>query len=270
MREYQIRSFRPGQATLWFAGGWRLLRRRPIEVLVPAAVFSLALMLLMAIPVLGNILPLLVLPGVLASHLLQAHMIALTGNTTSNRPGKPPLDLKRRGRDLQQSLAGAWSKPDNVLPLFVVSLALALAGAVVHVLFTTVGGQAVADSRGLATLSILRLIQLLSAYGLATLLWMLVAALLLWTLPLLALRDQALAGALTLNLRALRQNTGAVFVLLLALPAGLLPVVLLKSFSPTASALMHWLLLTLLMPYIGCCIYCSYRLVIMEPATARN
>ena len=68
--ELRIRSFRPGQVTQWLACGWRLWRRRPLEVMLPAAVFALAVLMLRAIPGLGAITLLLLLPSGLASHIL--------------------------------------------------------------------------------------------------------------------------------------------------------------------------------------------------------
>ena len=79
MSGLRIRSFRPGQVTQWLACGWRLWRRRPLEAVLPAAVFALAVLVLRAIPVLGDIVLLLLLPSVLTSYVLHVHVIALTG-----------------------------------------------------------------------------------------------------------------------------------------------------------------------------------------------
>ncbi len=269
MSELRIRSFRPGQVTQWLACGWRLWRRRPLEVVLPAAVFALVVLMLRAIPVVGDIVLLLLLPSVLASYVLHLHLIALTGTAPrAIRSGGVP-DYQRRARELRQALFGVWSKTENVFPLILVGLVLLVFGIIIHVLFNQAAGQAAASPYGFFELTPEQMIRLLLGYGLVALLWIVIMALLLWTLPLFALRDMALLGAVAWNVRALFRNAAAVLLMLLVLAAGLVPAMLLKPWSLIGQVVALWLSLTLLVALFGCSAYCSFRLVFADDAPPR-
>jgi len=264
----RIRSFRPGQVTQWFTCGWRLWRRRPLEAVLPAAVFALAVLVLRAIPVLGDIVLLMLLPSVLASYALHVHVIALTGTAPrAIRSGGAPA-YQRWARELRQALFGVWSKTENIFPLILIGLVLVVFGLVIHVLFSQVAGQAAVSPYGFFELSPEQMIRLLLGYGLAALLWIGVMVLLLWTVPLFALRDMVLLDAVAWNVRAFFSNTVAVMLLLLVLAAGLLPAMLLKPWSPIGQLVALWLSLTLLATLFGFSAYCSYRLVFAADAPA--
>lgn len=262
----RIRSFRAGQVTQWLACGWRLWRRRPLEAVLPAAVFALAVLLLRAIPVLGDIVLLLLLPSVLTSYAMHVHLIALTGTAPrARRSGGAPA-YQRRVRELRQALFGVWSKTENIFPLVLIGLVLVVFGLIIHVLFSQAAGQAAASPYGFFELSPEQMIRLLLGYGLAALLWTGVMALLLWTLPLFALRDMALLNAVAWNVRAFFSNAAAVLLMLLVLAAGLVPAMLLKPWSLISQVVALWLSLTLLVALFGCSAYCSYRLVFADDA----
>ena len=262
MSGLRIRSFQPGQVTQWLACGWRLWRRRPpLEALLPTAVFALAVLVLRAIPVLGDIVLLMLLPSVLASYALHVHLIALTGTAPrAVRSGGAPA-YERWVRELHQALFGVWSKTENIFPLILVGLVLVVFGLVIHVLFSQVAGQAAVSPYGFFELSPEQMTRLMLGYGLAALLWIGVMVLLLWTLPLFALRDMVLLDAVAWNVRAFFSNAVAVLLLLLVLAAGLVPAMLLKPWSLIGQVVALWLSLTLLAALFVCSAYCSYRLV---------
>lgn len=264
MSAMRIRRFQPGQIFQWLSCGWRLFRLRSPEALRPAAVFSLAALLLLKIPVLGNVLFLLFLPTFLASYFQQAHRVAMTGSA-------PPTSIKGTpaymlwGRELQQTLLGAWSKTENIFPLILFGGALVVLGLVAMFLFNAIGGQAVVSQHEFFELTAMQMVWLLLAYGVVALLWAVIAGMTMWSLPMLTLRDMDLDDALRWGMRGFTRNVGAmvIFMLLLA-AAGLLPGAIAKLWWPFWHHIVQWLLLTFFSALFGFGGYCSYRLVFAD------
>lgn len=268
VNEIRIRSFPPGQVSQWLACGWRLWRRRPLEALRPAAVFALAVLGLRAVPVIGDIALLLLLPSVFSSYILHVHLIALTGNAPRALRAGPSV-VQRWVQELRQSLFGAWAKPENIFPLILVGLVLVVLGLLIHVLFNQVGGRAVVSPYGFFELGPEQMSRLLAAHAVAALLWMLILALLLWALPLFVLRDMVLLDAFVWNLRAFFRNAAVVLTLLLLLAAGFIPAMVLKLWSSLGQVVALWLSMTLLTAIFGLSAYCSYRLVFADAEPPR-
>ncbi|MBS1246090.1 MAG: hypothetical protein H6R47_289 [Proteobacteria bacterium] len=229
--------------------------------MLPATVFALAVLVLRAIPVLGDIVLLLLLPSVLTSYVLHVHLIALTGSAPRAKRSGGAAAYQRWARELRHALFGVWSKTENIFPLFLVGLVLVVLGLIIHVLFSQAAGQGAVSPYGFFELSPEQMTRLLLGYGLAALLWIGVMVLLLWTLPLFALRDMALLEAVAWNVRAFFSNVAAVLLMLLVLAAGLVPAMLLKPWSLIGQVVALWLSLTLLAALFVCSAYCSYRLV---------
>jgi hypothetical protein len=271
--ELRIRSFNVAQALQWFSCGLRLWRRRPREATVPAVLFALLVLALRAIPVLGDIVLLLLLPSFVASYLIHVHVLANTrsGPRPIAKPktaGKPAALLWLQ--DLRQPLLGAWNNTANVFPLVLSGLVLVVLGLIAYALFNAVGGQAVVSPYGFFELTAVQMLRFVLAYGVAALFWLGVAMLLLWTLPLFAIRDIALAEALGLNLKALARNLPAIPVFLLVLAVFLLPAPIVKNFSWLGGLATLWLSVLLLTLAAGFSGYCSFRLVFAESETPRQ
>lgn len=264
MSSFRIRPFRAGQALQWFSCGWRLWRRRPLLLLAPAAAFALAVLFLRAIPVIGDVVLLLILPSVATSYLMQVDILARTGAAPRPSRGRGRAALDQWLRELRQALFGAWIDTRNVFPLLLVGFVLVVLGLIALALFTAVGGQAVVSPYGFFDLSAGQMLRLLLAYGLIGLFWLAVVLLLQWTLPLFAIRDMALAGALALNLQALARNSSAALLYLLLLAAVFLPGAVLRLWSPLASMVALWLCTTVVATLFGVGGYCSFRLVFAD------
>lgn len=268
MSSLRIRPFRAGQALQWFTCGWRLWRRRPLELLVPAAVFALAALVLREIPVLGDVLLLLMLPSVTTSYLIQVDIVARTGSAPRPKVGKGRASLDSWLRALRQALFGAWADTRNVFPLLLVGFALVVLGLVALALFTAIGGQAVVSPYGFFDLAADQMLRLLLAYGAIGLFWLAVVALLQWTVPLFAIRDLTLVDALWLNLQALVRNGAAALVFLLLVAAVFLPGAILKLWSPLASIAALWVCTIVVTMMFGVGGYCSFRLMFADEQPA--
>jgi hypothetical protein len=265
MQNYRIRPFTAGQATQWVSSGWRMWRRRPLAATGPVAVFVLFAMLLRLIPVIGDVVLLLLLPSALASYLIEIHVLT----QTASRPGRHKVTLAQRLAGLQRVLFGAWNRPENIFPLVLTGFVLVVIGLIAYALLAGVGGQVVVSPYGFFEFTPAQMGQFLLAYGIVVLLWLGVAAALLWTVPLFAIHDVALVEALALGLRGLRHNGAAAALLLPGLAAVLLPAAMLKLWSPFAGAVALWVCSTLATVLMLFSAYCSFRLVFAPAGAAR-
>jgi hypothetical protein len=267
VNDIRIRRFGPAQVFQWLSCGWRLLRRRPLPALRPSAAFALLALLLVNIPVVGTVLLLLLLPTILASFIVHAHLGTLPGGSTRNDSGGAPPYV-RWGRELRHALFGASSKTVNLFSLAFVGIAMVLLGLVFLVLFRTIGGQSALGAPTFFELTTGQMIRVVLAYVFITPLWAVVSGMLLWSLPLLILRDLELRDALQWGLRGFVRNRGAAIVFPLLFAACLWPGLLVKLWVPVLSPLVQWLLLTVASALFGYSAYCSYRLVYAEAKPA--
>lgn len=254
MQAGRIRHFTASQALQWFSCGWRMWRRQPLAGSVPLLVAVPVALLLRWIPVFGDVLLLLLLPGVVASVLLHVHVL-----TQGAHPR--PHDFRAWLGLVRAGLFGAWGNTANLFSLILLGFALVVLGLLGHALVSGVGGQAVVSPYGFAELTPVQMGRFVLAYGLVTVLWLAISAVLVWTVPLLVIRDLGLFEALGLALRGLRRNAAAMLTLLLVATLVLWPAVPLKLWSPLAAALAWWLGTTLAVLLLVFGDYCSFRLV---------
>lgn len=260
----RIRTLTVTQGLQWFTCGLRFWSKRPIEGTVPVAVFMLVAGLLRLIPVIGDVLLLLVLPTVAASYLIQVHGLASANGARRGAPGDARARFERQVKGIRMALLGAWSKPENIFPLALIGFVLVLLGVITYAFYTLVGGQGVVSPLGFYELTAMQMVRVVLAHALASLIWLMIASLLFWTLPLFTIRDVPLFNALRLNLQALRRNVQPLAVYLLILASGFLPAALLSIESRLAGYFLLWLSGTVLVCLFGFSAYCSFRLVFAE------
>ena len=260
----RIRTLTVTQGLQWFTCGLRFWSKRPIEGTVPVAVFMLVAGLLRLIPVIGDVLLLLVLPTVAASYLIQVHGLSAANGAHGRAPGDVRARFERQVKGIRTALFGAWSKPENIFPLALIGFVLVLLGVITYAFYTLVGGQGVVSPLGFYELTAMQMVRVVLAHALASLVWLMVASLLFWTLPLFTIRDVPLFNALRLNLQALKRNVQPLAVYLLILASGFLPAALLSIESRLAGYFLLWLSGTVLVCLFGFSAYCSFRLVFAE------
>lgn len=235
----------------WLTGGWRLFMHNP-WLLGGMGLTSAALIAVLAlIPLLGGLLVALLAPIWLASAYL-----AIDG--VRKMPMALPASLRKPA--LKQSpwqLVAVFRNHAHVLPMAVACLFSAAA-----VLLTNLPLQVLAGNAWVAGWSSLERVAqagVFVAMLLVFTLYAVVAATLIYALPLTFLRDEPLIPALQQSLRASRHFAIALSVLLGVLVAPFLVGAMISLFSPWVGYLVSFSISAVVFPVIAASLYCSYR-----------
>lgn len=260
---FRIRTLTIAQGIQWLSCGLRFWSKCPIEGTAPVAVFMLVAGVIRLLPVFGDVLLLLILPTIAASYFIHVHGLATAKSltqSTSYAQGRFERGLK----EIRTALFGALSKQENIFPLALIGFVLVLMGVITYAIYTLVGGQGVVSPLGFYELTMTQMLRVVVAHAVASAIWLLVASLLFWALPLFTIRDVALFNALRLNLQALKRNAKPLAVYLVILASGFLPAAILGIESRSAGYLLLWLSGTVIVCLFGFSAYCSFRLVFAE------
>lgn len=261
---YRIRTLTIAQGIQWLSCGLRFWSKRPIEGTAPVAVFMLMAGLVRLLPVFGDVLLLLILPTIASSYFIHVHGLAAAKSVTRSTFGDARGRFERGLMGIRTALFGAWSKQENIFPLALIGFVLVLMGVITYAIYTLVGGQGVVSPLGFYELTVTQMLRVVVAHAVASVIWLLVASLLFWTLPLFTIRDVALFNALRLNLQGLKRNAKPLAVYLVILASGFLPAAILGIESRLAGYLLLWLSGTAIVCLFGFSAYCSFRLVFAE------
>lgn len=269
---FRIRSLTILQGVQWLSCGLRFWSKRLIDGTLPVAVFVLVAGLLRLLPVIGDVLLLLILPSVTASYLIHVYGLAATTSSRGSKISSARGRFEQGLQGIRKALFGAWSKPENIFPLVLIGFVLVLVGVVTYAIYTLVGGQGVVSPLGFYELTGTQMLRVVIAHAVASLIWLMIASLLFWTLPLFTIRDVALFSALRLNLQALKHNAKPLAIYLVILASGFLPAAILGIESRLAGNFLLWLSGTVIVCLFGFSAYCSFRLVFAEqgPSTQRT
>ena len=269
---YRIRTLTIAQGIQWLSCGLRFWSKRPIEGTVPVAVFMLVAGVVRLLPVFGDVLLLLILPTIAASYLIHVHELTAATGAPREASGAARGRFEHGLKGIRTALFGAWSKQENIFPLALIGFVLVLMGVMTYAIYTLVGGQGVVSPLGFYELTVTQMLRVVVAHAVASTIWLLVASLSFWALPLFTIRDVALFSALRLNLQALRRNAKPLAVYLVILASGFLPAAILGIESHLAGYFLLWLSGTVIVCLFGFSAYCSFRLVFAEqgPSTQRT
>jgi hypothetical protein len=235
----------------WLTGGWRLFMHNP-WLLGGMGLTTAALIAVLAlIPLLGGLLVALLAPAWLASAYL-----AIDG--VRRMPMALPASLRIPA--LKQSpwqLVAVFRNHAHVLPMAVACLFSAAA-----VLLTNLPLQVLAGNAWVADWSSLERVSqagVLVAMALVFALYVVLAASLIYALPLTFLRDEPLIPSLRHSLRASRHFAVALLVLLGVLLTPFLLGAMVSLFSRWAGYLVSFIISIVVFPVIAASLYCSYR-----------
>ena len=235
----------------WLVNGWQLFMRNPWLLGGMGLTAAVVLGVLELIPLLGGLLIALVAPIMLSS-------VYLSLETIYRRNMVLPAEL--RVPALMQSprqLLDVFRNEKWVLPAVTASMLSVTTVLLIHLLLRLVVGEAwVANWSNLDHLA---LFGVLAAALLAFVFYVLLAASLIYALPLTFLRDEPLVPSLRQSLKASRHFTVALSVLLGVLLMPLLLGTIAASLSLWASFLLWLVVGSITLPVVSASLYCSYR-----------
>lgn len=235
----------------WLRCGWRLLQRNPYSLLGMAFFCVLIIIALTLIPLFGNTLSALMLPIFMSSAILVAdelskQKMALPASLRKTALARSPKDLFK-----------IFSKETYLLQALVLCVYVLGAALATTIVAHVVSGGTWASTW--ASLNIVGVLQVSLGWLVTLLLWFVVAASLIYAIPLAFLKDQPLMPALARSLLLSAKNIIALAVIfgLLVIPFFLGNVALL--FSAPAGYLIWLLGGTIMLPLTVTSCYCSYR-----------
>jgi hypothetical protein len=235
----------------WLRCGWRLLQRNPYSLLGMGFVCMLIIIALTLIPLFGNTLSALMLPIFMSSAMLVA-------DDLSKLKMGLPASLRRAALTRSpKDLFKIFGKEEHLVPALVLCVYVMGAALVTTIVAHVVTGGTWASTW--ASLNIVGVLQVSMGWLVTLLLYFLVAASLVYAIPLAFLKDQPLVPALGRSLMTSAKNLIALAVIfgLLIVPFLLGNVALL--FSAPAGYLIWLLGGAIILPLTVTSCYCSYR-----------
>jgi len=235
----------------WLVNGWQLFMRNPWLFGGMGLTAAVVLGVLALIPLLGGLLIALAAPIMLAS-------VYLSLETTYRHNMVLPAELRMPA--LMQSprqLLDVFRNENWVLPAVTTSVLSITTVLLINLLVRLVVGEAwVANWSNLDHVTIFAV---LAVALLTFVLYVLLAASLIYALPLTFLRDEPLVPSLWQSLRASRHFTVALLVLLGVLLIPFLLGMLAASLSLWAGFLLWLVVGSITLPVVSASLYCSYR-----------
>ena len=235
----------------WLLNGWQLFMLNPWLLGGMGLTAAVVLAVLALIPLLGGLLIALVAPIMLSSTY-----ISLDAIYRRNMVLPAELRLPALKQSPQQLLDvfrdEKWIPPAVATSVFSITTVL-----LIHLLVRLVVGEAwVANWSNLAHLTLLGI---LSMALLVFVLYVLLAASLIYALPLTLLRDEPLLPSLRQSLKASRHFKIALLMLLGVLLVPFLLGAIAAGLSPWASYLLWLMIGSVTLPMVSASLYCSYR-----------
>ena len=235
----------------WLLNGWKLFMRNPWLLggmgLTSAAVLSVFVL----IPLLGGLLIALVAPVMLSSIYLSLDTIYRHNKTL---PGDLRLPALKQS---PQQLLHVFQNEERVLPAVAASVLSISVVLLIHLLLRLVAGQAWVANW--ASLNFPTLLGVLTMGLLAFVCYVILAASLIYALPLTFLRSEPLMPSLRQSLKASRHFTIALLLLLGVLLLPFLLSLLAAGLSPWIGYLLWLVIGSVTLPVVAAALYCSYH-----------
>ena len=235
----------------WLLNGWQLFMRNPWLLGGMGLTAAVVLGVLELIPLLGGLLIALVAPIMLSSVYLSLEAIYRQNMVL-------PVELRLSAlKQSPRQLLEVFRNEKRVLPAATISMLSVTTVLLIHLLVRLVVGEAwVANWSNLDHFT---LFGMLAVALLVFVLYVLLAASLIYALPLTFLRDEPLVPSLRQSLKASRHFTVALLALLGVLLMPLLLGMIAASLTPWASYLLWLVIGSVTLPVVSASLYCSYR-----------
>lgn len=235
----------------WLLNGWQLFMRNPWLLGGMGLTAAVVLAVLAQIPMIGGLLIALVAPIMLSSTYVSLDAIYRHNMVLPDELRLPALKQSPR------QLLDIFRNEERVLPTATTCLLSVTSVLLIHLLARLVVGKAwVANWSNLDHLTLLGV---LAVALLVFVLYVLLAALLIYALPLTFLRNEPLVPSLRQSLKASQHFTIPLLMLLGVLLIPLFLSVIAASLSPWASYLLWLVIGSITLPLVCASLYCSYR-----------
>jgi len=235
----------------WLQNGWQLFMRNPWLLGGMGLMAALVLGVLGPIPLLGGLLIALVAPIMLSSVYLSLETVHRQNMVLPAKLRIPALKQSPR------QLLCVFRDEKRVFPVMTASALSVTTVLVIHLLVQLMVGEAwVANWSNLDHLT---LFGMLVVALLTFVLYVLLAASLIYALPLAFLRDEPLVPSLRQSLKASRHFTVALSVLLGVLLIPFLLGAVAASMSLWSGYLLWLVIGSVTLPVVSASLYCSYR-----------
>jgi hypothetical protein len=242
----------------WLRCGARLFGRNPWLLGGMGFVAAASMALALRLPLAGGLLVAFLAPVWLAGAMLAIDEVSRLGMRLPKRLRKPAL-LQSPKR-----LFGALGQETLLLPVFTAALFSLMAALAIGLFAHLAGG-----GTWVARWTNLNAIALAAVLGIALLglvLYVVVAAALLYALPLVCLRDEPLIPAIRASLKASARTPFAHLPLLPLVLGPFFAPVPLAAVSAAAAAVLEIVLAATSLPLAACSVYCAYRTLFPIPA----
>ena len=235
----------------WLLNGWKLFMRNPWLLGGMGLTAAVVLGVLELIPLLGGLLVALVAPIMLSSVYLSLDTIF---RQNMNLPAE--LRLPALKHSPRQLLEVFWDEK-RLLPIAATSVLSVTVVLLIHLLVRLLVGEAWVTNW--SNLDHLALAGMLAVSLLTFMLYALLAAALIYALPLTFLRDEPLVPSLQQSLKASRHFTISLLVLLGVLLLPFLLGALAAGLSLWAGYLLWLVIGSFTLPVVSASLYCSYH-----------
>lgn len=245
-----------GLGLRWVRCGWRLYSRNPWLLTGMGLTAATLLVLLATVPLVGGLLVGLIAPVLLAGGYVAVDEVARQQKSVP--PGQRLAVLKRSPLGLVRGL----HEPERAIALMLVALCCMAGSLALHLAVWLIAGSA--WNMAWSSLGVLSLAAVLAALVVAVAGALLLAASLIYALPLALLGEEGLGTAVVLSLRASRYHAAGLAAPLLL---GLIPVLVYgatQPYSSFAAPLAGILVAGFLLPLVTTSLYCSYRSLFPE------
>jgi hypothetical protein len=242
----------------WLHCGWRLFLRNPWLLVGMGLTAAALLTLLGSVPLVGGALVALIAPVFLSGAYVAIDELAQQKNPV---PSQLRLAVFRSS---PLGLVRGLHEPERAIPLMLVALYSMSLSLAIHLAVWLIAGSS--WSMPWASLVGFSVVTVSLAYFVALALSLLLAASLIYALPLAFLREEGLGNAVPLSFKASLHHAAA---LALPLLIALTPLVLrglAHGYSPLAASLVGVLAGGLALPLAATSLYCSYRSLFPTPA----
>lgn len=220
----KIRKLSFQQLWKWPSCGWRFFKKHPVLWITTALTFMLLAMTIGMVPVIGNVLVMLIAPLIYASSMLWL--------------ASPDLQKKRRNKlktfstHLQQTLFGAIKIQENIAPLLILGVFLAVSSVIIQIIGHLVAGSMFPALAALPDLTSAQIVRVLSAKFVVLMLQYFIGMWVFYAIPIIILDDVILPEAVLKSFRGILANSLGIIGLYFAT---LTPLIIWSFFFSTAS-----------------------------------